>query len=139
MILHPLPPSPFKRDTKRRYAPSVAELAELADLAQAAEKTPTPADEDREAGQTSREDGHLATEAPGATELPTPEDAEAVSSSVKGQSGRKRSRWNYVPGQTTGRQEEEGEEEADEEHKFSEWKVHPRWTPRKDTALQVTQ
>lgn len=120
---------------KRRYEPSAAELA-------AAGKAPTTADAegDRETGQASRENGQVGTEAPGATDNPATEDAGAASS-AKGQSSRKKSRGNADTGLATelrGKHEEEGEEE-DDEHKFSEWKVHPRWTPRKDIALQVTQ
>lgn len=29
------------------------------------------------------------------------------------------------------------QDESANEHSFSEWRVHPRVTPRKDTALQV--
>lgn len=117
----------------RRYEPSAAELA-------AAGEAPTTADADgdRETGQASRENGQVETEAPGATENPTTEDAGAASS-AKGQSRRKKSRGNADTGLGTELQGKEEGEEEDDEHKFSEWKVHPRWTPRKDIALQVTQ
>ena len=114
----------------RRYKPSAEELA-------TAEQTPTTAHGDRETGQASRENGQIGTEASGAAEQPATEDAEdtRAASPVKGQIGSKKSRGNADSGQAT---ELRGDEE-DDQHKFSEWKVHPRWTPRKDTALQVNQ
>lgn len=101
------------------------------------EKTHLTAEGDRERGQAST---GATTEAPGAIEQQLATESAEVVSSAKGQSSGAKKNGGIADTDRSTERHGGGEEghEDDEEHKFSEWKVHPRWTPRKDTALQVT-